>query len=143
MLGMKNCAAAAAFVLTGAVLLASCCAVRTFADLSPTAGAEAEECLIDFSKKIKGHTLADGPLPADLDAAKFFRMLDADYPDKTCFKTVQKYPIKVVAQDDSYVLFLCDPTRRWVLYEDSGKTIDRVDHPYARERKEVACAARP
>jgi hypothetical protein len=125
--------------LIGTVLLAGCQSVRTFADLPPTTGSGAEECLIDFSKKIKGHTLVDGPLPADLDAAKFFRLLEPDYPDKTCLEKVQVYPIKVISQDDSYVLFLCDPERRWVLYEDWGKTTDRVDRPYVRERTEVSC----
>ncbi len=126
-------------LFTASVLLASCQTVHTFADLPPTAGAETEECLIDFSKKIRGHTLTDGPLPAVLDAARFFRLLDPDYPDKTCLRAVQAYPVKVIAIEDSYVLFLCDPGRRWVLYEDRGATIDRVDHPYIRERKEVAC----
>ncbi len=139
MLGLNRRRGPLVLLLIGSLLLASCHAARSFADLPPTAGAETEECLIDFSKKIQGHTLADGPLPANLDAARFFRLLDADYSDKTCLRTVQAYPVMVVPQDGSYRLFLCDPQRRWVLYEDWGGTIDRVDHPYIRERKEVAC----
>ena len=142
MLGMRSGSIALVTLLTGTLLLAACQTVRTFADLTPNTAAEAEECLIDFSKKIKGHTLADGPLPADLDAARFFRLLEPDYPDKTCLRAVQTYPIKVIPQDDSYILFLCDAEKRWALYEDWGKTTDRVDHPYVRDRKEVSCPVR-
>ncbi len=139
MLGLSLRRGPLVLLLIGSLLLASCRTVPTFADLPATTGAETEECLIDFSKKIQGHTLADGPLPANLDAAGFFRLLDADYPDKTCLQSVQAYPVKVVEQEGSYRLFLCDTERRWVLYEDWGGTLDRVDHPYIRERKEVAC----
>ncbi len=139
MLGMSRPWGPCVTLLTASIFLASCQTVHTFADLSSTTGAETEECLIDFSKKIACHTLSDGPLPADLDAAQFFRMLDPDYPDKTCLRTVQAYPVKVVRKDDSYLLFLCDKESRWVLYEDWGVTIDQVDRPYIRERREVAC----
>ena len=128
--------------LIASLILASCQTVRTFADLSPTTGAEAEECLIDFSKKIKGHTLSDGPLPAALDAARFFRLLEPDYSAKTCLRTVQAYPVEVGPRDDSYALYLCDKQHRWVLYEDLGATLDRVDRPYVRERIEVTCPLR-
>ena len=38
--------------------------------------AELEEYLIDFSKKIEGHRVSTGPLPSDLDAEKFFSILE-------------------------------------------------------------------
>lgn len=133
MLGLRKPRGPFVILLTGSLFLVSCQTVYTFANLPSTTGAETEECLIDVSKKLMGHTLSDGPLLTDLDAARFFRTLDPDYPDKTCFWTVQAYPVKGVQKDDSYVLFPCDKQRRWVLYEDWGTTVDRVDHPYVRE----------
>jgi hypothetical protein len=122
-------------------LLAACQSVRLFADLPKTEGAETEECLIDFSQKMQGHLLSAGPLPATLDAEQFFRILDPYYTDKACLRTVQAYPVQVVPKGESYALSLCDTGRHWVLYEDWGDTMDRVDRPYVREQLAVPCPA--
>lgn len=140
MLGVRTRWATWGVVLAaGSLLLAACPRGGTFADLPATMGAETEECLVDFAKKIEGHRLAEGPLPAGLDASQFFRLLAPDYPDQTCLRRVQAFPVQVEPRGESYRLVLCDPTRRWALYEDWGETLDRVDHPYVRQRVEVAC----
>ncbi len=101
--------------------------------------AELEEYLIDFSKKIEGHQLLKGPLPPDLDAQKFFEILGPYYPDPKFINEAKKYPVRVLSQDQSYVLTLCDRESRLILYKDLGKTIDYVDYPYWRQKKKVAC----
>jgi hypothetical protein len=50
--------------------------------------AELEEYLIDFSKKIEGHRLLTGSLPSDLNAEKFFSILEKYYPDKEIIQKV-------------------------------------------------------
>ncbi len=111
----------------------------SFDNLNTTEVAELEEYLIDFSKKIEGHQLLKGPLPPDLDAQKFFDILGPYYPDAKLIDQVRKYPVRVVAQDQTYVLTLCDRESRLILYKDFGKTLDYVDYPYWRQKKKVAC----
>lgn len=98
-----------------------------------------EEYLIDFSKKIEGHKLLNGPLPADLNAEKFFAILDPYYPDKSIIAKVREYPVKVSPHGESYVLTLCDKKSRFMLYKDLGETITLVDFPYWREKKKEKC----
>jgi hypothetical protein len=101
--------------------------------------AELEEYLIDFSKKIDGHRLLTGPLPSDLNAEKFFSILEKYYPDKEIIKKVNKYPVRVSPENHSYVLILCDQKSKFILYKDLGKTITFGDYPYWREGKRVSC----
>lgn len=98
-----------------------------------------EEYLIDFSKKIEGHKLQTGSLPLDLDAEKFFSILEKYYPDKKIIKIVKKYPVRVSRQGESYVLILCDKASKMVLYKDLGSTITFVDFPYYREGQRPPC----
>lgn len=100
---------------------------------------ELEEYLIDFSKKIEGHRLQTGSLPLDLDAKKFFSILESYYPDKKIIKIVRKYPVQVSREGESYVLILCDKGSKMALYKDIGSTITHVDFPYYREGKKVPC----
>lgn len=101
--------------------------------------AELEEYLIDFSKKIEGHKLLTGPLPPDLNAEKFFSILELYYPDKEILQKVKKYPVKVSLESDSYILILCDKKSKLILYKDLGRTTTFVDYPYWREGKKVPC----
>jgi hypothetical protein len=101
--------------------------------------AELEEYLIDFSKKIEGHRLLTGPLPSDLNAEKFFSILEKYYPDREMIQKVKKYPVRVSLENHSYVLILCDKESKLILYKDLGKTITLVDYPYWREGKRVSC----
>jgi hypothetical protein len=101
--------------------------------------AQLEEYLIDFSKKIQGHRLSTGSLPADLDADKFFSILERYYPDQEIIQKVRKYPLRVYPEGDSYVLILCDQESKFILYKDLGTTITFIDYPYWRETKQVDC----
>jgi hypothetical protein len=101
--------------------------------------AELEEYLIDFSKKMEGHRLITGPLPSDLNAEKFFSILDQYYPDKEIIRKVNKYPVRVYPEDNSYVLILCDQESKLILYKDLGRTITFIDYPYWREGEKVSC----
>ena len=101
--------------------------------------AELEEYLIDFSKKMEGYRLLTGSLPSDLNAEKFFSILEKYYPDKEIILKVKKYPVKVFTDGNSYTLTLCDHPSRLMLYKDLGETITFVDYPYWREGKEVPC----
>jgi hypothetical protein len=115
----------------------SCSTSLSLADKSQIA--ELDDCLVDFSQKIKGHTLLQSPLPQDLDAEKLFSILDTYYQDKGCLKKVKVYPVRVYIEDDSYTLILCDKDSKFTLYKDLGKTTDFVDFPYYRQQKEVPC----
>ncbi len=108
-------------------------------EIDPKEISELEEYLIDFSKKIEGHRLQTGPLPPDLDAKKFFSILESYYPDKKIIKIIRKYPVQVSREGESYVLILCDKGSRMALYKDIGSTITHVDFPYYREGKKVPC----
>lgn len=108
-------------------------------EIDPKEVSELEEYLIDFSKKIEGHRLQTGSLPPDLDAKKFFSILESYYPDKKILSTVKKYPVRVSREGESYVLILCDKGSRGALYKDLGATITHVDFPYYREGQKVAC----
>jgi hypothetical protein len=117
--------------------IVSCSTLLSLADKSQIA--ELDDCLVDFSQKIKGHTLLQGPLPQDLDAEKFFSILEPYYQDKGCLIKVKVYPVRVYIQDDSYGLILCDKDSKFTFYKDLGKTTDFVDFPYYRQQKEVPC----
>jgi hypothetical protein len=108
-------------------------------EIDPKEVSELEEYLIDFSKKMEGHRLQTGSLPPDLDAKKFFSILESYYPDKKIIKIVKKYPVRVFREGESYVLILCDKASKMVLYKDFGSTIIYVDFPYYREGKKVPC----
>jgi len=101
--------------------------------------ADLEEYLIDFSKKIEGHRLLTGSLPSDLNAEKFFSILERYYPDKEIVEKVKRYPVRVLPETHSYVLILCDKSSKFIIYKDLGRTITFVDYPYWREGKEVPC----
>jgi hypothetical protein len=118
----------------------SCCpGLQSSRGLNAEEGAELEEYLIDFSKKIEGHRLLTGPLPSDLNAEKFFSILEKYYPDKEIIQKVKKYPVRVFPENHSYVLILCDKESKLILYKDLGKTITFVDYPCWREGKRVSC----
>ena len=108
-------------------------------EIDPKEVSELEEYLIDFSKKMEGHRLQTGSLPHDLDAEKFFSILENYYPDKKINKIVKKYPVRVFREGESYVLILCDKGSKTALYKDLGSTIIFVDFPYYREGKKVPC----
>jgi len=115
-----------------------CC--QSSQGIDPKKVSEIEEYLIDFSKKIEGHRLQTGSLPPDLDAEKFFSILESYYPDKKIINIVQKYPVRVFREGESYVLILCDKESKMALYKDLGSTIIYVDFPYYREGKKVSCS---
>jgi len=108
-------------------------------EIDPREVSELEEYLIDFSKKIEGYRLQTGSLPPDLDAKKFFSILDNYYPDKKIINLVKKYPVRVFREGESYVLILCDKGSKMALYKDLGSTITFVDFPYYREGRKVPC----
>ena len=93
-----------------------------------------EEYLIDFSKALKGK-----PLPRDLDAQKFFAVLEKHYPNQEIINEVKEYRVRVDNDGDSYDIVICDKQYKWRLYRDLGKTIDHVEYPYWPERKEIEC----
>ncbi len=119
--------------------LVSCSWSPSSQEIDPKEVSELEEYLIDFSKKIEGHRLQTGSLPSDLDAKKFFSILENYYPDKKIIKIIRKYPVQVSREGESYVLILCDKGSRMALYKDIGSTITHVDFPYYREGKKVPC----
>lgn len=108
-------------------------------ELDPKEVSELEEYLIDFSKKIEGYRLQTGSLPPDLDAKKFFSILEKCYPDNKIIKIVKKYPVRVSLEGESYILILCDKGSKMALYKDLGSTITHVDFPYYREGQKVPC----
>ena len=108
-------------------------------EINPKEVSELEEYLIDFSKKIEGYRLQTGSLPPDLNADKFFSILENYYPGKEIIKKVKKYPVRVFREGESYVLILCDKGSKMALYKDLGSTITFVDFPYYREGKKVPC----
>jgi len=108
-------------------------------EINPKEVSELEEYLIDFSKKIEGHRLLAGFLPPDLDAEKFFSILEQYYPDKKIIEIVKKYPVRVFREGESYVLILCDKGSKMALYKDLGSTITFVDFPYYRRGEKVPC----
>jgi len=120
-------------------ILAACPRFQYSHGFDPQEIAELEEYLIDFSKKIEGHRLSIGPLPADLNADKFFSILEQYYPDKEIIRKVKKYSVRVYPESNSYVLTLCDQESKFILYKDLGRTITFIDHPYWREEKKVPC----
>jgi hypothetical protein len=123
----------------GAFSLASCCLVHPPVP-SDTQVVYLEDYLVDFSQKVQGHTLLNGPLPPDLDAVKFFAILEPYYQNKEPIEKVKLYPVRVIPQDESYVLILCDKESRFIVYKDLGNTIDFVDYRYWQEQKQVPCS---
>ena len=119
--------------------LVFCSGPQSSQDIDPKEVSELEEYLIDFSKKIEGYRLQTGSLPPDLDAKKFFSILEQYYPDKKIIKIVKKYPVRVSLEGESYVLILCDKGSRMALYKDLGSTITHVDFPYYREGQRPPC----
>lgn len=116
-----------------------CSGPQSSQDIDPKEVSELEEYLIDFSKKIEGYRLQTGSLPPDLDAKKFFSILEQYYPDKNIIKIVKKYPVQVSLEGESYILILCDKGSRMALYKDLGSTITHVDFPYYREGQRPPC----
>ena len=119
--------------------LVFCSGPQSSQDIDPKEVSELEEYLIDFSKKIEGYRLQTGSLPPDLDAKKFFSILEQYYPNKNIIKIGKKYPVRVSLEGESYVLILCDKGSRMALYKDLGSTITRVDFPYYREGQRPPC----
>jgi len=93
-----------------------------------------EQYLVDFSKRMKGMKL-----PSDLNARKYFSLLEPIYPDQKIIRTVRQYPVKVVKEGESYNLLLCDRDRRFTIIGDLGSTTDFVDKPYWRQEEDVTC----
>ena len=120
--------------------LSSCCLVHPPIP-SDTQVANLEDYLVDFSQKVQGYTILNGPLPPDLDIAKFFAILEPYYQNKEPVEKVKSYPVRVIVQDESYVLILCDKESRFIVYKDLGKTIDFVDYRYWHEQKQVPCSS--
>jgi hypothetical protein len=112
---------------------------RSSKEIDPKEVSELGGYLIDFSKKIEGYWRQTGSLPPDLDAKKFFSILEDHYPDKKIIKIVKKYPAWVSREGDSYVLILCDRKARMSLYKDLGSTTNFVDFPYYREGQKIYC----
>ena len=119
--------------------LVFCSKFQSSQEIDPKEVSELEEYLIDFSKKIEGHKLQTGSLPLDLDAEKFFSILEKYYPDKKIIKIVKKYPVRVSPEGESYILILCDKASKMALYKDLGSTITFVDFPYYREGQRPPC----
>jgi len=80
--------------------LVFCSKFQSSQEIDPKEVSELEEYLIDFSKKIEGHRLLAGFLPPDLDAEKFFSILEQYYPDKEIIKKVKKYPVRVFREGE-------------------------------------------
>jgi hypothetical protein len=99
---------------------------------------ELEKYLIEFSIHLK-----DKDLPADLDAQKFFSLLEAGYPHQDPIEKVKQYPVKVRRERGSYVLTLCDKQSEWMLYKDLGETTHMVDNIYDPEERTVRCREAP
>jgi hypothetical protein len=91
---------------------------------------ELEKYLIEFSISLKGKDL-----PANLDAQKFFSLLETVYPHQDIIEKVKQYPVKVRREGKSYVLTLCDKQSEWMLYKDLGETTERVDNIYDPEEQ--------
>jgi hypothetical protein len=121
-------------------VLFSACSLWTQSTATDREIAGIEEYLIDYSKKIEGYRLTHGSLPANLDAEKFFSMLDKYYQAKPeIISDVKKFPVFVRNDGQSYLLVVCDKDSRLALYRDSGKTTDKVDNAYWREGRQVPC----
>jgi hypothetical protein len=125
-------------VLVLAAFSGACAAPRQFSEVPRTEGAEVEECLIDFSQKMAAEPPAS---LSGLDAEKFFALL-APYADQDCLRKVRTYPVGVREYGRSYLLTVCDKHRQWVLFEDDGATLDKVDHAFVRDGVEVKCPLR-
>jgi hypothetical protein len=97
-----------------------------------------EDYLIDFSKALQGK-----PLPRDLDAEKFFDVLERYYTNPEAINEVKQYHVEVNNDADSYDILICDRQHKWRLYRDLGKTTDHVEYPYWPERKEIECQEAP
>jgi hypothetical protein len=121
------------------IALSSCCFIQPPV-VTDSEVVYLEDYLVDFSQKIQGHILLTGPLPPDLDASRFFAILDPYYPNKEPIEKVKSYPVRVLPQDENYVLILCDKESRFIAYKDLGKTIDFVDYRYWHEQKQVPCS---
>ncbi len=126
-----------ALLLSTAVALFACSSLPTSSSVSDFA--DQEEYIIDFSKKIEGYQLANGPLPKNLNADVFFALLQPFYKDTGIMEKVRKYPVAVFNEGESYVLILCDKDARFTVLKDLGATTDRIDFPYYREQKQVPC----
>jgi hypothetical protein len=125
-------------VLAIATFPGACAAPRQFSDVPRTEGTDIEECLIDFSQKMAAEPVAS---LSGLDAEKFFALL-APYADQSCLRRVRAYPVMVRQAGTSYLLTVCEKGRRWVLFEDDGATLDKVDHAFVRDGVEVKCPLR-
>jgi hypothetical protein len=97
-----------------------------------------EDYLIDFSKALKGK-----PLPQDLDAEKFFDVLEKYYTNQEVINEVKQYHVEVENEAESYDILICDRQHKWRLYRDLGKSTDHVEYPYWPERKEIECQEAP
>lgn len=129
------------FILAYSVVILSLTSCSLFHPpvVTDTEVAYLEDYLVDFSQKIQGYTLLNGLLPPDLDAPKFFVILEPYYPNKEPIEKIKLYPVRVLPQDESYMLILCDKESRFIVYKDLGKTIDFVDYRYWHENKQVPC----
>ena len=107
--------------------------------VNPEAADILEDYLIDFSKALKGKSL-----PRDLDAEKFFDVLEKHYTNQEAINEVKQYHVEVDNDDsESYDILICDRQHKWRLYRDLGKTTDHVEYPYWPERKEIECQEGP
>ncbi len=97
----------------------ACSHVQSFADLPPTAGADVEERLFDFSRKLAA--VPPNRLSC-IDGEQFFALLAVDsLSDTTCLGRVSKYPVVVRQAGGSYTVTVCEKERRWVLFENDSK----------------------
>jgi hypothetical protein len=117
---------------------AACARPRQFSEVPRTEGTDIEECLIDFSQKMAAEPPAS---LAGLDANKFFTLI-SPYASQDCLRRVRAYPVTVRPAGTSYLLTVCDKCRRWVLFEDDGATVDKVDHAFVRDGIEMKCPLR-
>jgi len=97
---------------------------------------EIEQYLREFA-----NTLKDTKMSKDLDAKKFFSILDRLHSEKEAIKKVQAYPVRAKEKDESYTLIFCDKDKEYVIIKDFGKTIEVIDDPYWREDEAECCTS--
>jgi len=112
--------------------------VEVILGVNPEGADVLEDYLIDFSKALQGK-----PLPRDLDAEKFFAILEKHYTNPEAINEVKQYHVEVDNEAESYDIVICDRQHKWRLYRDLGKTTDYVEYPYWPERKEIECQEGP
>ncbi len=95
---------------------------------------ELESYLIDISKRLDGYRF-----PPDLDAQKFFSILEQNYPNKKAIDKLQSYPVRASNEKESYVVEFCDKDHKYTINKDYGRTTDKVDYPYWRQDERVLC----